>query len=240
MTEPATDTAKKRRLFGGLLLLWLLPAIQTGLYMKVFRSQPPGYEATLPRPTLSATGLWASSYQPALEAYATQHIGFRKWLMRARNQLVFSVFDEPHSPVVVGRQGVLFEEEPLRAALGLGHALTPTEIQTRVRCLRALQDTLARRGKLLLFVIAPSKASLYPEYWPDSAQHASRRTTNYERLRGPLQASGLTARPGHCVPKLEAQQPLSAVSVGRHSLERLRRTASRRYAAPLFQRPQPL
>ena len=191
MTEPATDTAKKRRLFGGLLLLWLLPAIQTGLYMKVFRSQPPGYEATLPRPALSAAGLWASSYQPALEAYATQHIGFRKWLMRARNQLAFSVFDEPHPPVVVGRQSVLFEEEPLRAALGLDRALTPAEIHARVQCLRALQDTLARRGKSLLFVIAPSKASLYPEYWPDSAQHASRRTTNYERLRGPLQASGL-------------------------------------------------
>ena len=191
MTEPAPDTAKKRRLFGGLMLLWLLPAIQAGLYMKVFRGQPPGYETTLPRPAFSAAGLWTSSYQPALEAFATQHIGFRKWLMRARNQLAFSVFDEPHPPVVVGSQSVLFEEEPLRAALGLDRALAPAEIRARVQCLRALQDTLARRGKLLLFVIAPSKASLYPEYWPDSARHSVRRPTNYERLRGPLQASGL-------------------------------------------------
>lgn len=191
MAESEQDTKKKRRIFWGLLFLWLLPAIQSGLYMKVFRSPPPGYEAPLARPTLSAEGLWNNTFQPAVEAYTTQKLGFRKWLLRPRNQILFSVFNEPHPPVVIGQHGMLFENIPLLAALGRDAPLTPPEVQAKVQRLRAVQDTLARRGKLLLFVIAPSKASLYPENWPDSCQNQAQRPTNYTRLRGPLQAGGI-------------------------------------------------
>lgn len=191
MADPRHETKKKRRIFGVLLLLWLLPAIQSGLNMKVFRAQPPGYEAPVPRPVISIKGLWSSSFQSGLEQYATQKLGFRKWLLRPRNQVIYSLFNKMCLPVVQGRHGMLFEKTPLLAALGRVPALSPAEVQARVQRLRVVQDTLARRGKLLLFVIAPSKASIYPENWPDSCQGWGHQLTNYERLRGPLQASGI-------------------------------------------------
>lgn len=187
----APETKKKRRLLVGLLFLWMLPAIQTGLYMKVFRSAPPGYEAKLPRPVFSWHGLWSNEFQPALEAFATQKLGFRKWLLRPRNQLTFSVFREPRNQIVLGQRGVLFERDPLLAAMGHDHALSDADVRARVQHLRALQDTLARRDKLLLFVIAPSKASLYPENWPDSCRRQWSRPTNYDRLRESLWAGGI-------------------------------------------------
>ncbi|UOG74674.1 hypothetical protein MTX78_21465 [Hymenobacter tibetensis] len=159
--------------------------------MKIFRAPPPGFEADLPRPVFSWAGLWSTEFQPKLEAFATQKLGFRKWLLRPRNQLSFSLFREPRNQIILGKQGMLFEKEPLRAAMGRDKVLAPAEVQASVQRLRTLQDTLARRGKLLLFVVAPSKAALYPENWPDSCQSQWNQPSNYERLRQPMQAVGL-------------------------------------------------
>jgi hypothetical protein len=191
MQKPVRVTKIKQQLLGFLLLLWLLPAIQTGLNMKIFRALPPGYEAELPRPAFSWASLWSTEYQPKLEAFATQKLGFRKWLLRPHNQLAFSLFREPRNQIVLGKQGMLFEKAPLLAALGRDKPLSAAVVQTSVQRLRTLQDTLAVRGKLLLFVITPSKATLYPENWPDSCRSQWNQLTNYERLRQPMQAAGL-------------------------------------------------
>jgi hypothetical protein len=191
MPDPVHETKKKQLLLGLLLFLWSLPVLQNGLNIKFFRTPPPGFEAELPRPTLNWAKLWSNEYQPALEAFATQHVGLRRWLLRPRNQLTFSLFQEVRNNVVLGKQGMLFEHGPLLAALGRDRALSDAEVQASVQRLRTLQDTLARRGKLLLYVIAPSKPGLYPENWPDSCRNQWKQRTNYERIREPLRAGGI-------------------------------------------------
>jgi hypothetical protein len=57
--------------------------------------------------------------------------------------------------------------------------------------LRTLQDTLARRGKLLLFVIAPNKASFYSEYLPHRYRSQRARTSNYTAYAQQMHASGI-------------------------------------------------
>lgn len=180
----------KRYLLGALLLLLVLPAAQTLLNVKVFRLPPVGFEVPLPRPRLSGPALLAGTYQDSLAQYATQRLGFRTWLMRPRNQLAYSLFHQSPTPeVLLGRQRQLFERGPVRSALGRDRAVPAAEVQQRVQTLRALQDTLARRGKLLVFAIAPSKASVYAELLPDSCQPAG--LTNYARYVPALRAAGI-------------------------------------------------
>jgi hypothetical protein len=175
-----------------ILALWLLPAIQTALNMKFLRPTRAGFEATLPRPDISWRSWWAGSLQPALETYATQKLGLREWLVKPHNQLVYSVFGETtNTEVVQGQHGMLFEAGPLQAALGHQSLANEAQVAAQVRALRAVQDTLARRGKLLVYVIAPSKPALYPENLPDSCQRLWPRTTAYDLYRGPMQAAGL-------------------------------------------------
>jgi hypothetical protein len=174
------------------MALWLLPAIQTTFNIKILRVSQAGFEAKLPRPAFGWHQWWEGSFQPALEAYATQRIGLRAWLIVPRNQLLYSLFHKStNEQVLLGKHAMLFEAGPVQAALG--HLPLPDDAQVaaQVRTLRAVQDTLARCGKLLVFAIAPSKPRVYPENLPDSCQQQLGQPTAYERYCGPMQAAGI-------------------------------------------------
>jgi hypothetical protein len=179
-------------LFGLLLLGLLLPAVQGWLNMKIFRTAPlAGYQAPAPKPGLIWDSVQAGTYQPALERYLTEHLGFHDRFIRPRNQLAYSLFRQVRvNNVLVGRQGVLFEEGPIRSALGQDVVAAP-ERQRHVAQLRALQDTLARRGKLLVFVVAPSKAAFYPELLPDEFRQGWRQPSNAELYAPEMRAAGI-------------------------------------------------
>jgi hypothetical protein len=176
-----------------ILALWLLPAIQTALNIKILRTTHAGFEAKAPRPLIKWGTWWTGSLQPATETYSTQKLGLREWLVQPYNQLLYSVFHKStNTEVVEGQGGMLFGTgEPLQTALGHLRLANADEVAAQVRMLRAVQDTLARRGKLLVYVIAPSKPALYPESLPDSCQRLWPRTTPYDLYRGPMQAAGL-------------------------------------------------
>ncbi|MFD1870920.1 alginate O-acetyltransferase AlgX-related protein [Hymenobacter bucti] len=190
--EVSAPSPAKRWLLGILLGLWLLPAVQTALYMKFLRPTRAAFEVKLPRPAFSWRQWYRGELQPAWEDYATQKLGLREWLVEPYNQLQYSVLQQStNTQVVRGKHGMLFEVGPLQSALGRIAPATGAQVAAQVQRLRAVQDTLARRGKLLVFVIAPSKPELYPENLPDSCQRLPRRPTAYERYRQPMQAAGI-------------------------------------------------
>jgi hypothetical protein len=182
----------KRWLLGLLLGLWLLPAVQTALFMKILRPTRAAFEVKLPRPDFSWRAWYSGELQPIWESYATQKLGLREWLVQPYNQLLYSLGQQStNTQVLRGKHGMLFEVGPVQAALGGIPAASEAQVAAQVQHLRAVQDTLARRGKLLVFVIAPSKPELYPENLPDSCQRLPGRATAYERYLGPLQAAGI-------------------------------------------------
>jgi hypothetical protein len=182
----------KRRVLGLLFLLLLLPAIQGWLNIKIFRTSPlSGYAEPAPRPTLTWQSLRDNTYQPALERYITEHVGFHDLLIRPRNQVAYSLFNQARAhQVLMGEQGMLFEETPILSSLGRD-ALSEGEVQANVSRFRAVQDTLARRGKLLVFVVAPSKAAIYPEQLPVAYQNQPKRSSNYDLYAAHMQQAGL-------------------------------------------------
>jgi hypothetical protein len=182
----------KRWILGGLLLLLVLPALQGWLNMKFLRTSPlAGYSEPAPRPTFTWDSLRNNTYQPALERYLTEHIGLHDQLIRPRNQVAYSLFGQTRArQVVMGERGFLFEEAPILSYLGQD-TVSKAEILSHVGQFRALQDTLARRGKLLVFVLAPGKAALYPEMLPAAYRNRRRVPSNYERYAPRMREAGL-------------------------------------------------
>ncbi len=111
-----------------------------------------------------------ASYPRRFGAFFADHFGFRREMVDARGRLVIGLLKKSPSPkVVVGRGDWLFytgdrslenrlHQIPLSAASLDQWA---TRIEQRKRW-------LAARGIRYLFVVAPDKQSIYPEYLPRS------------------------------------------------------------------------
>lgn len=183
----------KRVLLGLLLALLLLPAVQTWLNIKILRSNLSGYEAKAPKPGWHLDSLLGGTYQPALERYATEHLGLREQLIRPRNQLAYSLFGRSsNQQIIIGHDGALFEAGTIGAALGQTAPVPGAELRQHVREFRQLQDSLARRGKLLVLAIPPAKAAFYAELLPEAyraAPHAD--STTYQRYAAALRTAGV-------------------------------------------------
>lgn len=148
-----------------LLLLFIAPALQAKFH---WLAEPAlgGAYTTAEHPELTAEGLTAGTYQPQLERYLEDQLGFRTWLVRLRNQLSFSLLGVARSSeLVIGRDNVLYQPGPVNSYLGKDF-MGETEIRHRVRRMRSVQDTLAKRGIPFLFMMAPNKARYQPEDLP--------------------------------------------------------------------------
>ena len=181
----------KRLILCALLLLLLLPAGQAKFKWMDTGELSGYFDPLTPHPDLTWEALKANTFQPALERYLEDRIGFRVWLIKIRNELAFRLLHESNDPnLFVGRNEVLFDSRPLNAYIGLD-PVSESTVQRHIRHLRVVQDTLARRGKLLVFVAAASKASFAPENMPPYFRHYSRRKSNYQKYTAAMRAAGI-------------------------------------------------
>ena len=166
-------------LFLFLLSLLAAPALQAKLHW--FEEQPlAGAYHTAQYPQLTFDAIVAGEYQPQIEAYLQDCLGFRPWLVRLRNQLSFSLFSVARSSeLVIGKDNVLYQPSPVNSYLGKDY-LGKEEISYRVRRMRVVQQELAKRGIPFLFVMAPNKARYQAEDLPAYYRNARLPHSNYE------------------------------------------------------------
>ncbi|WP_139924929.1 hypothetical protein [Hymenobacter sp. DG01] len=191
MAAPVSLLAK-RLFFAFFMALLALPALQSKFHFVKF-TELTGYAERAPHPDLSWEGLRDNSYQPALEHYLEDRAGFREPLIRLRNQLAFSLFNVGRANnTVVGEKGILFDGNALDINLG-SEFMGEAEVGRHVYKFKAVQEALAKRGTLLVFVIAPGKATFYSEYWPSyyQARKARRTPSNYSTLAPRMKAAGI-------------------------------------------------
>lgn len=175
---------------GIILAILILPAIQTRFRLFKMGSIG-GYAERASYPDLTLPTLLDNSYQPALEKYAEDRIGFRELLIRVRNQIAFSVFGICKADdVLIGKNNILLDEIAIRAYLGQDFK-GETIIRKNVYKLKAVQNMLAKRGISLVFAIAPSKASFYPEYHPDYFRNQPHTQSNYTTYVQQMQQQGV-------------------------------------------------
>jgi len=181
----------KNILFLLLMLMIGLPLIQQSV--PLFTVKPLNGAFSEPvSPSLSWKTVFDGTFQDSLNTWIEHNIGFRPTLVRINNQVSYSVFDSAlANGVVIGNDRYLYEINYIKAWKGwdfIGDSSIAAETQKASYVAQKLHEA----GKSLLFVLAPGKASFFPEYIPDLYKNKpSGPQTNYHAWRNSFSKAGL-------------------------------------------------
>jgi hypothetical protein len=149
------------------LIVICLPALGTllpaGLVEPLTEKRAP-----VARPPLAFDSSAFRAFHHGFEYYWNDAFGFRPALVRGYNALAVALGVSPSDQVVIGTAGWWFVGDHYRAVeyQRATRAFTSDELEQWRRRLEARRDWLAERGIAYLFMIAPDKASVYPQYFP--------------------------------------------------------------------------
>lgn len=104
------------------------------------------------------------NFTQLFERYVETHVGFRRFFIRLRNSVRYTFLNKSNEQVVMGKNNVLYEKNYIRALYGEDSAYNA--IQTQVARLKTVSDTLNAKGIKLLVILAPGKATMYPDEIP--------------------------------------------------------------------------
>lgn len=125
---------------------------------------------------LSTWGQFATSiarYPKAFESYFDDNFAFRDSLIRLHSYLVIHGLPSS-SDALIGKDNWLFYGEPQAlASYRRTDRFTTEELENWRLEIEANRDWLAERGIKYLFVIAPEKSTIYPEYMPEYITRAA-------------------------------------------------------------------
>ena len=130
-----------------------------------------------------------ASFSEGFEKYFKDHFAFRSAIIHAHNHIkVFWLKKSPVSSVLLGTDGWLFEqsEKSMEDYRGLD-PFTPGELLRWGKILSVRKQWLNKQGIQYLFVVAPNKHTIYPEYLPHYLS-ASSKWTRMDQLSGYLRA----------------------------------------------------
>lgn len=141
-----------------------------------------------------------STIPEKFETFYQDHFGFRNGLIQGHNWIRYRLFKgSSFGKVLFGKDDWLFLTKSGILPDFLGQTpLTPAELQAWKDTLQQRQQWLGERGIRYLFVIAPNKATIYPEMLPDHVQRGrgrSRMDQLIEYLRDHSTVSFVDLRP---------------------------------------------
>lgn len=133
---------------------------------------------------------WSETYQKKKSDFLNENFGFRELFVRIHNQIYFSFFKKAFAnDVIIGKKNYLFEKNYLKATTGQD-LLSDENINAKVDTFLKVQKELRLNGTELLLVLAPGKATFYPEFIPDEYGKPAT-ITNYTKFKNAFSASGL-------------------------------------------------
>lgn len=167
-----------------LVCLLFIPVLQATF--SFFREKElTGYFDLQPKPSIRefTWEQWENgAFQTGINQRLEDHVGFRKSLIRIRNEMDYRVYGMINVPAFIqGKNGYLFEEEYIYEYTGK-YFIGKKPIESAMYKLKYVQDSLRAMGIDLLVVIEPGKASLCSEYIPDHYHPEKRSLTNYQYL----------------------------------------------------------
>lgn len=173
MKRPACYTIQ----FASILAV-LLAVLLQGLTHAVNTKPLYGYTDELDTVPLRFSTYYDGTFQKYFTDYAKENTGFREFLIRNYNQLSYSVFNKiTNDNVVCGNNKELYLKMYLEEVTGQrllqfypDVEAAKADAQRNVEATLRLIDTLQQHGTAFLFVFAPSKTAVYPEFMPASYQ----------------------------------------------------------------------
>lgn len=122
------------------------------------------------------------TYQKNTAKFLNEDFGYRPSIVRFHNQRLLEMYNMANAKgVVVGKDDYLYEKNYIKAHFGLDF-IGADSIQRRVEMLRTIQNELAKKGKHLVVILAPGKASFFPEFIPDHYKPSKPLPTNLEHF----------------------------------------------------------
>jgi len=142
---------------------------------------------------LSMNNLRNGSYQNSFDKYWQNEHGFRNRLIRLNNQLNYSIFDKSNANgTVMCGEKVLITEGDIKSYLGYDFA-GKAAIDEMLDKAKFISDTLQKRGIPFVFMITPSKASVYKDQIPSKYFSIYKSgLTNYDCFIGGIKQRNLT------------------------------------------------
>jgi alginate O-acetyltransferase complex protein AlgJ len=120
-------------------------------------------------PAPAIDNFMSGNFQAKFDKWFGQNFGFREYLIKFHNQIIYSIFREsPVEGVVVGKNEQLFGTDDLSAYMQLPEPFKQEPIETIAAMLAETQSLLSKRGIVFIVLITPNKAILYPEFIPVS------------------------------------------------------------------------
>jgi hypothetical protein len=119
---------------------------------------------TIPRrPKLNFTNLINYKFQDSFIDYFEYGLKYHNTYVRTINQINYNLFNKATAKsIAAGNNGQIFESYHIDSYLGKNY-LGKDSIVKVINILSKLQQALEKRNTCLLVLIAPSKASIYPE-----------------------------------------------------------------------------
>ena len=141
-------------------------------------------------PALIEEGRLNTKYPSDIEEYLADHYAFRPLMVTADAKLKASLFGESTSDqVIIGKEDWLFFRSTLDDYQRV-IKLSDNDLYRISRILELQDEYLSQQGVRLVFMVAPNKASIYPEYMPERFVRLDSKS-DYERLCEYLSDSGL-------------------------------------------------
>lgn len=140
-----------------------------------FKTKPlQGFTPVVEKPMLSLGGFVSGSYQNDVEQYISDHFGFRELFIRVYNQFTYTCFRKnTNDNIVFGDNGELFLKMYIDEVTGKtfkgcynSEEFFKEEAQKNIEKTLVLIDSLKKHNTAFLFVEAPSKTWVFPEYLP--------------------------------------------------------------------------
>ncbi len=140
-------------------------------------------------PSVSLASWLSGDLQKGLNTLVSENFAGRELLIRIYNQTLYSVFHKSYmyfEMIIPGKHGNLFERNYLAVYGRFDEPIPNAEAEALVVMMKYLSERLKELGSCFVFVITPSKATIYPEDIPDrflaKSESRERRPTNYEVL----------------------------------------------------------
>jgi len=160
------------------------------------RSAHPLAGVARPEPTqVSLGGILSGETQKSFSSNLAQSLPVFPFAVRARNQLLYSLFGASGAGgLVVGRGEQLFERFYIDEFCRRGAPPSETALAHWAQRVAENESAAHARGKSFAYLISPSKASQYPQYFPAGAKCPALARGTVDKLapyRAALDARGL-------------------------------------------------
>lgn len=159
----------KKIFFGLILVMMVISPIAKAVFDKFDYTIMPlkGYVVYAEYPEFSWEEWFEGSWQTDYDKYLEDHIGLRNLFVRTYNQIDYSLFRKTHAAgVIVGKEDYLYELNYILAYTGKDY-LGDKTIKDKCSRLKVVQEELRKLNTELLIVLAPGKASFFPEFIPE-------------------------------------------------------------------------